>query len=257
MTSNFDQGNLEDQRSERDLLIDRLADAELKLAEMPKIQVKKEQIEDLKKRLEMAIEDVRELKAKNAELENQLAQVKSQNPKYPSAQGANLDWQQVKQRLIASLESDLDPDDKLQRQEQLTVEETIRVTDLVVDEMKREIDELKQLLNQQSSAVADVAVGASAIANILDKDELILQERKELSRSRKEFHDKLCKAEIEISIERAKLARQGADIEEKLATIESERLSLEQSNQRDAQESKKPSRGRWLARLGLKNLDQE
>ena len=224
---------------------------------MTKIQIKKEQIEDLNKRLEMAIEDVHDLKAKNASLEEQLDLVQSQNPKYPSAQGAHLDWQQVKQRLIASLEADLDPDDEQQRQEQLTIKETIRVTDRVVGEMKREIDELKQPLTKQSSAVADVAVGASAIANILDRDELIRQEREALSRLRKEFHDKLCKAEIEISIERAKLARQGAEIQEKLATLESERLRLEQSNQRDAQESKKPSRGRWLARLGLKNLDQE
>lgn len=224
---------------------------------MTKIQIKEEQIEDLKKRLEMAIEDVRDLKAKNAELEEQLDRVKSQNPRYPSTQEAHLDWQQVKQRLIASLEADLDPDDEQQRQEQLTVKETIRVTDRVVGEMKREIDELKQLLTKQSSAVADVAVGASAIANILDRDELIRQEREALSRLRKEFHDKLCKAEIEISIERAKLARQGAEIQEKLATLESERLRLEQSNSWDSQESKKPSRGRWLARLGLKNPDQE
>jgi hypothetical protein len=74
-----------------------------------------------------------------------------------------------------------------------------------------------------------------------------------------EWKSKLRQAEIDISVERAKITRDRAQVEEKLANYEVERarqVSDGDSSAGGANDSgKKPIRGRWLARLGLKDGD--
>ena len=92
-----------------------------------------------------------------------------------------LDWDTQKRQLLAALEADVDDEDEERRQERLSIESTISITDHVVAEKDREIGELKQLLHDQSSNLGSVAVGATAIAGILDQDELVRQEREKLA----------------------------------------------------------------------------
>lgn len=101
-----------------------------------------------------------------------------------------------------------------------------------------------------------LAVGAAALGEILDNDAIIQEEREKLRQMQEEWQEKLRQAEIGISIERAKIARARAEIDEKTRIFE------EQGDPVDGEpdpsgEPGKPRRGRWLARLGLANLDEE
>ena len=59
-----------------------------------------------------------------------------------------------------------------------------------------------------------------------------------------------------VPLERAKLARERADLDEKLRHLESERASGG-SNDSGSDKGKKPARGKWLARLGLQGGKDE
>lgn len=131
------------------------------------------------------------------------------------------------------------------------MESTVRITDGVVATKDREIAELKELLQQQAENIDSSAVGASAIAEVLDQDELIRKERENLARLREELREKLRQAEIEASLERARLAREHASVDEKLRVLEQEKARLH-SKEDPADPDKPKSSRRWLTRLGIK-----
>ena len=209
--------------------------------------------EDLRKRFEIATQDVRDLKTKNADLAEQLAKAKkSAGSASPAAgSGGALDWESQKRILLAQLESDMDGDEH--GEAKLTVEGAIKITDQVVAEREQEIAELRRLLENQSQNVGDVAVGAAAIAQMLDTDELIRQERETLKGMQDKMREELKKAEVDISLERAKMARERADLDEKLRLIEADKSHLPQEGGAPGEKGKQPARGKWLARLGLKD----
>ena len=162
------------------------------------------------------------------------------------------DWESQKQRLLAQLEDNFDDSDPVQAQDRLTIEGTIRITDEVVSARDNEIAELKELLQQQAENIGSFAVGASAIADVLDRDELIRVERDNLARMQEELREKRRQTEIEASLERAHLSREHASLEEKLRLLEQEKSH--RSPKVDSAESEKAkSPRRWLARLGLKD----
>ncbi len=94
-------------------------------------------------------------------------------------------------------------------------------------------------------------MGANAIAELLDQDELIRDERANLTRMKEELQEKLKQAEIEHSLERARLARERKQMEEKLRLYEQEKSQIVDAPVRGEPEKAKQSR-RWLTRLGLK-----
>lgn len=209
-----------------------------------------EQQGDLRRRLEMAVDDLKIEKARSAELQRKLAQA----PAASAAPGDATDWESQKRRLLATLEAD-DAGGPQQKRERLQIEEAILATDRTVAEKDREIEELQtQLLAMQRTHYGTMAVGAAAVADVLDKDEIIRQERENLQQLQHEWREKLRRAEVDISVERAKLARERADLEEKLRLYEDQQA---QRAKHDAAAPKdkpaKPDRGRWLTRLGLKD----
>ena len=126
--------------------------------------------------------------------------------------------------------------------------------DQQVADLAQEIEELKQLLDQQAGNIGDVAVGASAIAEMLDQDDLIREERENLNRLQEEWREKLRKAEVDISLERAKLARDKAQLEEELQSIKQERERYGNASTSDDECGGKSKQSRrWLARLGIKD----
>ncbi len=120
------------------------------------------------------------------------------------------------------------------------------------DELNRrddEVQELRHLLEQQSGTrEGGVAVGAAAIAQMVDSDELVQQERERLSTLQEQWEEKFRQGEIELSLERAKLSRERLELARKNSELEEqlERLRREA----ETAESGAPSR-RWLAKLGL------
>jgi len=210
---------------------------------------------DLQRRFELAIEDVRELKKRNSELEEQLSAGATAMP--PSASqpmtdaSGGFDWEAQKQRMMASLDSDFDQGSPEQKEDRLSLEGTIKITDQIVADKDSEIAELKRLLDEQSGTMGDVAVGAAAITDLLDQDELIQQKRESLDQLQTEWQEKLRTAEVEISVERAQLARERAEIDDQQRTLE----PVTRSNDGDSEEEK-PPRGRWLAKLGLRESEE-
>jgi chromosome segregation ATPase len=243
---------------ERDGLIERLAEAEARAKKGVAPADVQQKLQDLQRRFELAVEDVRDLKTTNADLEKQLRAAKAATRPAETPAGANLDWEAQKRKLLAALESEEEDDDEDARRERLSIEGTIQITDEVIAEKQREIEELQQLLESQSSQMGGMAVGAAAIAATLDQDELIQGERRRLAELQEQWEGKLRRAEIDISVERAKIARERAALDEQLAEASYQQKSAPPPASEKAEEKgKKSSGGRWLTRLGLKDGGEE
>jgi hypothetical protein len=88
----------------------------------------------------------------------------------------------------------------------------------------------------------------------LDMDAIIGQERAAVQQLQDEWREKLRRTEIELSLERAKIARQHAELNDKRRELEKQlanALAAASSSSGAANLSTKPPRGQWLARLGL------
>jgi hypothetical protein len=131
----------------------------------------------------------------------------------------------------------------------------VRTTDEALAAKDQELEEMRQLLEQQSASLGSVAVGAAALGEILDHDEIIRQQRASLKHLEGEWREKLRCAEIEISIERAKIARERADVERRMRLLETS-AGKEGGGAGKGDQAAKPTRGRWLTRLGLNDGDK-
>lgn len=248
-TPGFDVDELRKLEDERDRLVKRLAAAEAKLKKQATSGKRDSQeTDDLQRRFEMAVDEVRELKRANAELEDKL---KARGNSPTTAATGSLDWEAQKERLLASLEAD-DDDDEEAVEQRASVEGTIRITDQIVAQKDQELTELKRLLEEQAGAAA--TMNSDAAEELLNRDEVICQEREKLVQVQAEWREKIGQAEIEISVERAKIARERVELDEKIRQLEADQERRAASG--DAADPDKPTRGRWLARLGLKDLDE-
>ena len=258
-----DSAELAGLRSEREQLLEKLAETEKRLTEMTqRVESLEDQLasasqaatatsdsEDYRRRYEMAVQDLRELKARNQQLEQQV-----QASQHVGPSGPTLDWEAEKRRILAALEAEEqgEPTTEADANRRMEIEQIVRKTEQILADKDREIAELKQLLQDQSANLGSVAVGAAALGSVLDSDAIIREERENLRRLQKEWEEKLRQAEVELSLERAKLARQRAELEEKLNALANQHTPTAAAPQAPAS-SDKPSRGRWLSRLGLKD----
>ncbi len=206
------------------------------------------QIEILRTQLLESRHETIELRIQNSELLDQ-----SQN------RGQQLSWEQRKEQLLRELEHQStsngeSDDDSRVRQVIASSQREIDQRDEVIRERDREIEELQMLLTRQSTVTNGVAVGAAAIAQILDADEFIRHERENLRRLQTEWEEKLRIAEIEISMERAKIARERSQNEVASATLtrkeeDQAAIEVESYEQSNATTRKR----RWLSRLGIRD----
>ena len=215
--------------------------------------------EDYRRRYEMALDDLRELKAGNALLQEQLSKARSTASalaKQTRAQSPCLDWEAEKLRILAALESDLDENDAEQRAERIKMEDVVRATDRAIAQKNSEIQELKRQLEDSSHGAGAVAEAAAALAHALDSDTAVREERKRLQQLEEQVQGKLRQAEVEISVERAKLARGRVELEERMRSIENDN-SKASATAGAADPTGQPVRGRWMSRLGLTDADRE
>jgi len=210
-----------------------------------------EAAEDASRRYLMAMDDIRDLKARNAELQRQVLESHAQ----PASRGAaaprvdNGDWESQKRKLLAELESDSSSGaESIERRQ--TIEQIVTRTDKIIAEKDREIEELQHLLSQQSNSLGSLALGAAALEETFNQDAIIVEERQRLKRIQEECQAKLRQAEIELAMERARLARRDAEIEEKIRAVEARRSSAE-SEAEPLAPTGRPIRGRWRTQMGL------
>ncbi len=245
--SQADSAELVALRAERDALTERVEELERQPAASDGGD-NAQQVADLQRRFELAVEDVRELKTKNAELESRIAAVAKKSTGHHGDAGG-MDWESQKRRMLASLEGEGDEDiDEVREKERASIENTIEMTDAVVAEKDREIEELKvQLAEAATAKVEPKDDGQEKLDELLDADEVIAEHRKRISQLERDMQDKLRTAELELSVERAKLARHKAELEEMRNDIESQRAAFGSG----AGGVAGTPRRRWLSKLGL------
>jgi chromosome segregation ATPase len=232
-------------RAERDALSERVEQLEQRPAAPMDANVQQD-MADLQRRFELAVEDVRDLKTKNARLESQLAEAGSKAA-LPS-DGDSMDWESQKRRLLAMLEGDGDAtNDPVREKERATIEGTIEMTDAVVAEKDREIAELRAQLAGGAEAVAsDVDAERDRKVNeLVDADAVITEHRQRIAELERDLEGKLREAELELSVERAKLARQKVELDELRVQVDAERQLYEPNAPPGA------PRRRWRTKLGL------
>ena len=210
--------------------------------------------DDYQRHYKMALDDLHELKVKNAELQRNLAQARSLTEYLPggeSARDGKLDWEAEKQRILDALESDFDQNDPPQQTERLKIEDVLQATEKVIAEKDQEIEELRRRLEAQDDAAKIEAERSAAIDQVIDGDAEIRRERERLEQLQEQWQDKLRQAEVELSVERANLARQRAELEERAKASSAETRSETNA----AGKVEQSVGGRWLARLGLVEAD--
>ncbi len=244
-------------RSERDALAARIE--ELETASVQAVTTDGQQeLDDLQRRFEMAVDDVRQLKQENADLRQKLETAQQGVTSLPAEEPQ--DWQSQKARLLASLEAeDQNGMAEGRREERATIEGTISITDSVVAEkdqraahQERELQELRDQLVERPAAENLEELRQQITDEILGDDEAIQVEQARLQAQQQLLDDKLREAELEISVQRATLARDRATLEEKLANLPVP--SVDEDEHADS--TGKPRR-RWLKALGIKDEEAE
>jgi DNA repair exonuclease SbcCD ATPase subunit len=227
---------LERLRQERDDLARRLEEAN-------EFADPAQEMEDLHARFQMAVEDLRELKTENAELRERLGRGGVPSS---SDSGGN-DWESQKRRLLAALESEGESSEPSapRQEERASIAGTIQITDAVVAEKDAEIQRLReQLANAPEVEVVAPQGGDTAL---LDNDEVIRAERQRLAQLEEEWREKIRSAELELSVERAKIARAQSELADRQMELETLRSS--------GGGGLAPGEGRrnWFNKLGLGN----
>jgi chromosome segregation ATPase len=233
-------------RAERDTLAARVAQLEERSAVQSDAN-SDQQLADLQRRFELAVEDVRDLKTKNAKLESRLAAAASNRP-VSHADGGSMDWESQKRRLLAALEDGGEQAENISKQDRITIESTIEMTDAVVAEKDRQIAELEAQLAALNDPSANEDEHNRKVNELLDADEVIAQHRQKVRELEREMEEKLRTAELEISVERAKIARQKMELDELKSELESKRQQFETTGSLPVQGQPKRN---WRSKLGL------
>ncbi len=246
------QKSLEDQlaamEAERDALQNQLAKVASRLQEGTPTQFQDAGAEELRRRYEMALEDIRHLQAENQQLRQQLASLASE-PKTAAHEGLD-NWEAFKSRILESLESEASEQiDEPRRQERVRIAEVLETTEAALVAKDRELESMRHLLENQTANLGTMAVGAAAVGELLNQDEIIREQQETLRRLEAEWREKLRQAEVELSLERAALARQRIELEQKFQEVE-EQLQAQGSSAQTETTTKK-SGGGWRTFFGL------
>ena len=207
----------------------------------------RDQIEVLRTQLLESRHETIELRIQNADLHERHQKKQTE-----------LSWEQRKEQLLLELEAEVSKNPALRSETErirVVIETSQREISGLQEQVAardREIDELKMLLNEQSSVTENLAVGAQAIAGLLDADEFIREEREKLRTMQLEWEEKLRTAEIEISMERARIARERLEFEY-LKTQAVDVPEAEGELNEITGKTYPPRPRRWLSRLGLRD----
>ena len=211
-------------------------------------QLEPDPAQDFRHRYELALEDIRRLEAENQQLREQIERGRAV---LPTGSGDGLEsWEAFKRRVLAALEAEEaeEPTAPTTQQKRIQIEEVLTQTEALLAAKDQEVQTLRHLLENQAANLGAVAVGAAAVGQLLDQDEIIRQQRETLQRLEAEWREKLRQAEVELSLERAALARKQAELDEKLQEVEELRTQL--SSQASHTEGNKPPEG-WRKFFGL------
>ena len=203
--------------------------------------------------------ELADVRQQNADLAIQLAQ--AQIPSYHNPPHLNLStlnqegmtWEQRKKLILQQLENESVTGNQTENlQLRMNIDDVLRTTQAEINLRDEEIAELKSIVQQQSNTREGVAIGAAAIAQMLNSDELVQLEREKLIAIQQEWESKLREAEIQMSIERAKLSRERSELEGQIRAWSDQAVNLPVQTNATPDGDNKPVR-RWLKHLGLQD----
>lgn len=256
LVSDDTSGELREAREQITLLQAQIDDKDEQLANQP-AETDDEALSDLQGQLSDALEQIDSLKLENARLaEAEHSMPPGGNSPHVSFNQESLSWEERKKLILEQLECDDAPQTAETEATKVEVESILATTQAEIDRRDRDIEELQTIIEQQSDTKQGVAIGAAAIAQMFDEDTLVVEEREKLKSLQGEWEDKVRQAEIDISMERAKLARQRSEVESKVAELESQ--LAKHGGTLPPPEVVEPGGGRtrkWLEHLGLKEDD--
>lgn len=145
--------------------------------------------------------------------------------------------------ILLQLEDEQIDDDPVAQADRIEIQSIIATTQSEIDRRDSEIEELREIIQMQADARDGVAIGAAGLAQMIDSDAIIVQEREKLKLLQQEWEGKLRQAEIDLSMERARLARERVLVEQERANT----ISGLNENENDLGKKER----RWLKMLGL------
>ncbi len=205
------------------------------------------QVEQLRSQLLEARHEAVELRMQSNDLGSRLAKYQGASAGQKSE---TLTWEQRKEALLQQLEAETHAETPCDPRKVLEIEKIIEQTQSEIERRDQEIADLKTLIEQQSIAHDGMSIGVAAIAEMIESDSLIVSERLRLKELRDEWEQKQRQAEIEMSMERAKLARERLELQEKTRSYDDDNPP---QTPEEINATKASKRGRWLARLGLRD----
>lgn len=215
------------------------------------------QDEELREKLEMATCEIIDLRSQNEELSERVTRLQINTAAHghmPHLGQEGMCWEDRKKLLLAQLDAEQDGvPPEVATAKRLEIEDILKTTEAELARRDREIAELRSLVEQQSDARQGVAVGAAAVAQLIESDELVQEEREKLRAIQKSWEEKFRQSEIELSMERAKLARERSQLEEQKQALEDALHTASQNASNDPNTKADPKARKWLSRLGLKD----
>ncbi len=205
------------------------------------------QVEQLRSQLLEARHEAVELRMQSNDLGSRLAKFQGASSGQKSE---TLTWEQRKEALLQQLEAETHAEAPCDPRKVLDIERIVEQTSVEIKRRDQEISDLKTLIEQQSIAHDGMSIGVGAIAEMIESDSLIVAERLRLKELRDDWEQKQRQAEIEMSMERAKLARERLELQEKTRSFHDNNPP---QTEEELKSTKASTRGRWLARLGLRD----
>ncbi len=225
--------------------------AQQKSAAQQKDSVQQKLVAELETELQGARQVLQDLLEQNSDLAAQVAKhqvISTGHTPHVSFDQQSLTWEERKKLIMQQLESELENSESSTEEQQvaqLEIKQVLATTQMEIDRRDLEIQELQRIVEQQSDTRQGVAIGAAAIAQMFDSDELLGQEREKLREIQREWQEKLRQTEIDLSMERAKLARERLQLESELETCKHEKTTFEA-------DAGMPKKRKWLEHLGLR-----
>ena len=190
---------------------------------------------DVRRQLELTLEQLQEARSEIVRLESNATQDRA----------GETTWEEQKRRLLASLEGDTEPTVENPRE----LIQRLKESEELLSEKERTIAQLEALLQgyEENDREALAEEEQQERKLVLDNDEMIQAERKRLAELEQHWRDKIGKAEIELSQERARLSRDQRALETRLAEFEKKTGESEESTD----QPKEPRKRKWMERMGL------